>query len=126
MAKHNRGLWRNCSMSFDIRTIKSFDKKAKKLAKKYPSLKDDLINLGNDLLANPNLGTDLGNNLHKVRMAIGSKGKGKRGGARVITHTAIFSIQDGIITLLTIYDKSEQNDITEKEVEKLLKELNGK
>ena len=48
MAKHNRGLWRNCSMSFDIRTIKSFDKKAKKLAKKYPSLKDDLINLGND------------------------------------------------------------------------------
>ena len=113
-------------MSFDIRTIKSFDKKAKKLARKYPSLKDDLINLGNDLLANPNLGTDLGNNLHKVRLAIGSKGKGKRGGARVITHTTIFSIQDGIITLLTIYDKSEQNDITEKEVEKLLKELNGK
>ena len=113
-------------MSFDIRTIKSFDKKVKKLAKKYPSLKDDLINLGNDLLANPNLGTDLGNNLHKVRLAIGSKGKGKRGGARVITHTAIFSIQDGIITLLTIYDKSEQNDITEKEVEELLKELNGK
>ena len=113
-------------MSFEIRTIKSFDSKAKRLAKKYPSLKDDLIHLGNELRANPTLGTDLGSNLHKVRMAISSKGKGKRGGARVITHTAIYSLKDGIVTLLTIYDKSEQNDITEREVEALLKELEGK
>lgn len=111
-------------MSFEIRTIKSFDSKAKRLAKKYPSLKDDLIHLGNELRANPTLGTDLGSNLHKVRMAIGSKGK--RGGARVITHTAIYSLKDGIVTLLTIYDKSEQNDITERDVEALLKELEGK
>ena len=38
-----------------------------------------------DLEQNPLLGTDLGDGLRKVRMKITSKGKGKSGGARVIT-----------------------------------------
>lgn len=56
-------------------------------------------------------------------MVISDKGKGKSHGARVITHTAIVSIEDGVITLLAIYDKAEQETITDKEIARLLKEI---
>ena len=65
----------------------------------------------------------MGNGVRKVRMAISAKGKGKSHGARVITHTAIVSVEDGVVTLLAIYDKAEQDSITSKEIEQLLKEL---
>lgn len=55
------------------------------LTKKYRSLKSELENLGKELSENPTSGTPLGNDVYKVRLAISSKGKGKSGGARVIT-----------------------------------------
>lgn len=110
-------------MSFDIRTIRSFDKKLKKLAKKYHSIKEDLAALTADLRKNPTQGADLGNNLHKVRMVISDKGKGKSHGARVITYTALVSVDEGTVTLLTLYDKSEQDSIGQKEIDELLAEL---
>lgn len=54
---------------------------------------------------NPQQGADLGKGLHKVRMSITSKGKGKNGGARVITLTTLISKTDTDVILLTIYDK---------------------
>lgn len=64
-------------MSFDIRYSEHFRKSAKQLAKKYPSLKSDLGALGANLAENPEMGTPLGNNLYKIRMAITSKGRGE-------------------------------------------------
>lgn len=64
-----------------------FRKEAKRLGKKYKSLADDFIRLYADLQENPLLGVDLGKGVRKVRLAITSKGKGKSGGARVITYT---------------------------------------
>lgn len=55
-----------------------FKRQAKRLAKKYRSLKDDLRTLQNELRANPYAGVDLGNNTRKVRIAILSKGKRKK------------------------------------------------
>lgn len=110
-------------MNYSIGTLPGFDKKLKKLAKKYNSLKSDLQELINDLKRNPTQGADLGNGVRKVRMAISDKGKGKSHGARVITHTAIVSIEEGVITLLAIYDKAEQDTITDKEIARLLKEI---
>ena len=101
-------------MNYSIDTLPSFDKKVKKLAKKYKSLKSDLRELVKELMQNPTVGADLGNGVRKVRMAISDKGKGKSHGARVITYTTIISVEEGIITLLAIYDKAEQNTITEK------------
>ena len=88
----------------------------KRLSKRYKSLKEDYVNLLNDLRANPNLGIALGHHLRKVRMSIASKGKGKSGGARVITYTLILAETDTEIKLLTIYDKSERENLTDKEL----------
>ena len=76
-------------MSYSIVTIAPFDKQLKRLAKKYPSLKNEVAQLGKLLTDTPTSGTPLGNNCYKVRMSIASKGKGKSGGARVITHIYI-------------------------------------
>ena len=44
--------------------------------------------------SNPQSGVDLGGGLRKVRMAIGSKGRGKSHGARVITFTVVVAIEE--------------------------------
>ena len=76
-------------MSYSVKTIPKFDKGIKKLAKKYPSLKSEFISLVQSLKDDPEQGTNLGNNCYKIRLAIKSKGKGKSGGARVITNIVI-------------------------------------
>lgn len=110
-------------MKYKIETLPSFDKKFKKLAKKYKSLKTDFKEFISELSQNPTAGADLGNGIRKVRMSISDKGKGKSHGARVITHTAIISVEEGVITLLTIYDKAEQSTISDKEIARLIQEM---
>ena len=104
-------------MSYKILTIAPFDKQFKRLVKKYPSLKKELIDLITSLKTEPTNGFALGNECYKIRLAIASKGKGKSGGARGITYVAI---TDKEIFLLSIYDKSEQEDIGDKELIRLL------
>ena len=72
-------------MSYELIAIPNFKREIKKLAKKYPSLKNDFAQLLESLQEEPAQGTPLGNNCYKIRMAISSKGKGKSGGSRVIT-----------------------------------------
>lgn len=103
-----------------IRSIKSFKRELKALSKKYKSLPDDFENLLNSLLANPTQGIPLGRSCYKIRLKISSKQSGKSGGARVITHVYF----DGnMVTLLAIYDKSEQSTISDAEIEKRLSEI---
>jgi len=75
--------------------------------------------LKSELSSNPELGSKLGNNLRKVRMSIASKGKGKSGGARVITYTLQFHESNIEVILLDIYDKSERSTMTDKELREL-------
>lgn len=110
-------------MNYRIELGSTFKKAFKRLRKKYHSLDKDLAQWTVELRQNPTQGADLGNGIRKVRMVISDKGKGKSLGARVITHTAIVSIEDGVITLLAIYDKAEQETITDKEIARLLKEI---
>jgi mRNA-degrading endonuclease RelE of RelBE toxin-antitoxin system len=105
-------------MSFKVKFIPKFEKELKRLGKKYPSLKTDFSRLLQSLKEDPSQGTPLGNECYKVRMAIASKSKGKSGGARVIT---CFKIVHGTVYLLTIFDKNEQDTITDKELSGLLK-----
>jgi hypothetical protein len=73
-------------MSYKVETIHSFDDCAKRLSKKYPSLKIELSDLINLLEEKPLTGTPIGKGCYKIRLKIRSKGKGKSGGARVITY----------------------------------------
>lgn len=105
-------------MSYNILTIPTFDKQIKRLAKKYPSLKKEFATLLVSLEQNPQQGTSLGHNCYKIRLAIASKGKGKSGGARVITNILI---SEETVFLISIYDKSETLNLTDKELSELLK-----
>jgi len=110
-------------MSYQLRTISSFERDIKRLGKKYRSLRDDLLQLSRELQKNPFIGTNLGNGVHKIRMSIQSKGGGKRGGARVITHTdVVVGINEGTICFLALYDKAEQSTISDKAIRQLLQE----
>jgi hypothetical protein len=109
-------------MNYVIETVEAFENNFKRLLKKYHSLDDDFELLKEELLKNPTMGDDLGGNTRKVRMAIASKNKGKRGGARVITCTVLVDVVNSEIYLLTIYDKGEQDSISKKEIKKLKKD----
>jgi mRNA-degrading endonuclease RelE of RelBE toxin-antitoxin system len=91
-------------MSFRIIPTPPFERELKNLSKKYPSIKKDISILISDLLQDPKMGTPLGSECYKIRMAISSKAKGKSGGARVITYVQIIG---EIIFLVAIYDKSD-------------------
>ena len=115
-------------MRVTVRITKSFKVAAKPLLKKYPSLSKDLIALETELADNPKLGTSLGNNTYKIRLKISSKGKGKSGGARVISFvetTVIGEVsvkeEDVIVNLITIYDKADIATINDKELKELIK-----
>lgn len=110
-------------MKYSIETLPGFDRQLKKLTKKYKSLNKDFEDFISELRRSSAIGVDLGKGIRKVRMAISDKGKGKSHGARVITHTAIISVEEGIITLLAIYDKAEQDTISDKEIVRLIQEL---
>ena len=107
-------------MNYSIKTYRAFDKELKRLAKRYKSLKEDIIHLPKDLLNNPTQGVDLGGGVRKVRMAITSKGKGKSGGARVITLLITHSDTESEIGLHYIYDKSERESLTDAELRAII------
>ncbi len=107
-------------MSFNIVTTPPFEKELKSLFKKYPSVKKDIIELVAQLIKEPKMGIAIGNDCYKIRMAITSKGKGKSGGARVITFVQII---ETTIYLLSIYDKADTSNISDKILKERLKGL---
>ena len=115
---------KNKKMNYEIVRTDDFDREVKRLSKKYRSFLDDLEDFKNELLENPTMGDNLGNNVRKVRMAITSKGKGKSGGARVITCNVLVNFDNAEIYLLTIYDKNEQQNISKEEIARL-RAING-
>jgi mRNA-degrading endonuclease RelE of RelBE toxin-antitoxin system len=107
-------------MNYEIEVTSFFAKQLKRLSKKFPSLKNEFSLLIKDLENNIKTGVQIGNNCYKIRISIASKKKGKSGGARVITH---LQITNSKLYLLSIYDKSEKDNITEKELDELLKNI---
>jgi mRNA-degrading endonuclease RelE of RelBE toxin-antitoxin system len=107
-------------MSFEVVPIPEFVKELKGLAKKYRSLKMEMDALGDELAKHPHMGTPIGNDCYKIRLAIKSKAKGKSGGARVIT--CVVAVREEVY-LLSIYDKSEQSTLTDRRMKELLKQI---
>ncbi|MCA0396571.1 MAG: type II toxin-antitoxin system RelE/ParE family toxin [Bacteroidetes bacterium] len=107
-------------MSYNVLATAFFERELKALAKKHRSLKKDLAALVEQLEQQPTTGTDLGNNCYKIRLAITSKGKGKSGGARIITHV---QVTNTTVYLLAIYDKSDLDNISDNTINERLKKL---
>ena len=106
------------SVKVDVQTIKVFERQARRLMKKHPSLKGEIQTLVEKLEGNPTCGVSIGRQCYKIRLAIASKGRGKAGGARVITY---FISDESIVYLLSIYDKSERGTITDSELERIMR-----
>ena len=104
-------------MSYKIELTDNFKKEAKKLIKKYASLRGEIAELGKELAKNPTIGIHLGNDIYKIRLAIISKNKGKSGGARVISFVKII---DETVYLLSIYNKGEIDSLTDREIKELI------
>ncbi|MBI3193099.1 MAG: type II toxin-antitoxin system RelE/ParE family toxin [Ignavibacteriae bacterium] len=107
-------------MNYNVKSIDVFERQAERLKKKYASLKGELTDLILSLQQNPRQGIYIGDNCYKIRLAIASKGKGKSGGARMITHVLI---EKENVYLLTIFDKSEKENMTERELRELIKRI---
>lgn len=105
----------------EIIVTDEFKRCAKPLAKRYRSFNQDYQDLLDELERNPRLGTDLGMGYRKVRMVIKSKGKGKSGGARVITLDTLEC--DGCLYLLFIYDKSDAASVDLDVIKKIVSEM---
>ena len=73
-------------MNFKIKVTPQFEKDIKKLKKKFPKIKSDLLKIINELSLNPENGTNLGDNIFKIRVPNSSIPTGKSGGFRVITY----------------------------------------
>jgi mRNA-degrading endonuclease RelE of RelBE toxin-antitoxin system len=107
-------------MSFSIISLPFFDKQLKRLIKKYPSLKAEFALLLHTLEKNPTEGTPIGNHCYKIRVSIASKGKGRSGGARIITYAQVVN---ETVYLVSIYDKSEQATLSDQELKTLIKNI---
>jgi mRNA-degrading endonuclease RelE of RelBE toxin-antitoxin system len=114
-------------MKVKVKATDNFKSEAKALFKKHRSLIADLEIMEKQLRDNPQMGTSLGNNAFKIRLKITSKGKGKSGGARVITYVETDLIVDveyneaeTVVNLLSIYDKGDMDTISDKELKRLI------
>ena len=106
-------------MKYSVELTPNFKKEAKRLSKKYPSLKAELEELFAELEENPTLGIPLGNGIYKIRLAIASKNKGKAGGARVLS---LVKVTQETVLLFSIYSKGETENLTDKEIQDLIKD----
>ena len=110
-------------MNFEVITTPDFEKSFKALAKRHKSLKQDILEFTKSLQTNPFQGDELCPGIRKIRMAISSKGRGKSGGARVITYTMVTTERDGSVYLLDIYDKSDYSTVDTKIIQRIVESL---
>ncbi len=108
-------------MSFNVDLAPRFEKDVKSLKRRYKLIKNDLSKLISELKENPYIGTPLGNGIYKIRVANSSIPTGKSGGFRAIT---LVRVIENRVTLLTIYSKTDRENILDKELQEIIEESN--
>lgn len=111
-------------MSFEIIPTSVFARGLKSLAKKHRSIKKDVEEFAKSLSENPFQGDELCPGVRKIRMAIASKGRGKSGGARVITYTVVIAENQGRVYLVDIYDKVDFSTVDVSIIKHYISNLN--
>ena len=111
-------------MDVVVKVSEEFERQAKRFAKKYKTFVDDFASFLSAIKTNPYQGVDLGGGKRKIRMAVASKGKGKSGGLRVITfNVEILDCGNVLVNLITIYDKTEISNVSDKYINLIIKGL---
>ncbi len=100
-----------------------FLRQTKRLAKRYRSLPEDIDRLQHELMENPESGVSLGGGKRKIRLGAKSKGGGKRGGLRVITLNVVVEVNDTCVNLITVYDKKEISNVSDKYIDAIIRNL---
>lgn len=65
----------------------------------------------------------MSNGFRKIRLSIKSKGKGKSGGARVITFNYYVEEECRRIVLVKMYDKGDMGNVTDAEIKRAFSTL---
>lgn len=107
-------------MSVQVSLLNEFQRRLKRLARKFRTLNDETDQLIDALEINPQRGKSLGGGLYKIRLGSTSKGGGKRGGFRVITYYVEQTAEGEVVYMVTIYDKSEESSISKDDLLDLL------
>jgi len=110
-------------MKSKVIVTENFEREAKRLIKKFKSLKKEIQELGKTLEDNPTEGILIKEQTYKIRLAVKSKGKGKSGGMRIITYLVETTETDTIVYLLSIYDKSDLSNISDARMKQLIEEV---
>ena len=105
-------------MNCNVLTIPQFERDVKRLSKKFKAIKKDLSKLINRLQEEPIQGISLGQGLYKIRLANSSIPTGKSGGFRLISY---FIDEENNLYLLSIYSKTEKENISDDELREVLK-----
>lgn len=111
------------SCNITVSVSDDFAKEAKRLAKKYPSFKQDYKEFLESIKNNPLQGDEITKNIRKIRMAIKAKGKAKSGGARVITFNVLTDVENGNVVFLLLYDKEDASTVKVNVVKKLVRDM---
>ena len=111
------------SCNITISVSDDFAREVKRLAKKYRSFKNDYAEFLKSIKENPLQGDEITKNIRKIRMAIKAKGKGKSGGARVITFNILTDVENGQVVLLLLYDKEDASTVKVNVVKQLVRDM---
>ncbi len=99
-----------------------FKKATKRLKKKYRHIDEDVNLFLKNIKTTDDLGISLKDNIYKIRIKNSDKTTGKSGGYRLFTYIKLI---DKELFLLYIYDKSELENISEKNLDELVVRLDG-
>jgi mRNA-degrading endonuclease RelE of RelBE toxin-antitoxin system len=110
-------------MSYNVVLTRPFKHSVERLIKRFRHVKDDIHLAVETLLQNPRLGVPIpgGSGIRKLRVPNSDLTKGKSGGYRLL-----YYVQDQpspLLYLLLLYAKSDQEDVTRQELQRLLGEL---
>jgi mRNA-degrading endonuclease RelE of RelBE toxin-antitoxin system len=109
-------------ISIQVDATAKFQKKIKSLEKKYRNIKDDVRPIVDSIAIGELPGdriTDLNQEIYKVRIKNSNNHKGKSSGYRLIYYVKTIER----VILVTIYSKSEQEDIEKNEIEDIIAEF---
>ena len=110
-------------MNYSVVLTRPFKRSIERLKKRFRHVKDDVRLAVEVLLQSPRLGVPIpgGSGIRKLRVLNSDLAKGKSGGYRLL-----YYVQDQptpTLYLLLLYAKSDQEDATRQELQRLLDEL---